>query len=323
MNLKAVINRRTVVWLACVFLVNWLTAQSFSKGYYFEGDEIVFEFDRREYKKAYEQGTGEKLDFSDLKIHEVIVSGNVSHWSMDNWRMKKVSRNKYQLRKKIWEFNDPFNWEFKFLVNGRYVTIPQSTQHLEKVHANDFLEETYNIRLYDIKPDINGNAYFSLKGFLNAEKVILAGSFNGWDEEYLRMSRTDEGWEMRINLAPGEYQYKFIADGQWLHDPANPRKVRNEHNTFNSILRISKLINFQLSGFTNAKQVILAGSFNGWNEEKTKMVQQDGRWMIDMDLTAGKHYYKFIVDGNWMVDPANPLTEKDRKGNLNSVLMVR
>lgn len=323
MNLGIIKTKRTLLWLAGVCLAHWLAAQDLSKAYYFEGDEIVFEFDRRDYKKAYEKGTGEKLDFADLKIHEVIVSGNVTNWSQDNWRMKKISRNKYQLRKKIWEFNDPFNWEFKFLVNGRYVTIPQLTELEGKVHANDFLEDTYNLKLYDIKPDINGNAYFYLKGYLQAEKVILAGSFNGWDEQDLRMSRTDEGWEMRINLTPGEYHYKFIADGQWLHDPANPKKVRNEHNTFNSILRITKLVRFQLAGFPDAKKVILAGSFNGWNEEKTKMSKQDGQWMIGMELTAGKHYYKFIVDGQWMVDPANPLTEKDRDGHTNSVLLVR
>lgn len=323
MNLKAVNNRRIIVWLACALVGNWLAAQSFTKAYYFEGDEIVFEFDRREYKEAFEKGSGEKLDFADLKIHEVIVSGNVSNWSKDNWRMKKISRNKYQLRKKIWEFNDPFNWEFKFLVNGRYVTIPQMTTIEGKIHANDFLEDTYNLKLYDVKPDIDGNAYFYLKGYLHASQVILAGSFNGWDEESLRMSRTDDGWEVRIQLTPGEYHYKFIADGQWLHDPANSRKVRNEHGTFNSILQISKLINFQLAGFSQAKEVVLAGSFNGWNEKKTKMAQQDGRWMISMDLSAGKHYYKFIVDGNWIVDPANPLTEKDREGNVNSILLVR
>ena len=323
MNLEIINTKRTWLWLAGVFLAHWLAAQSFSKGYYFEEDEIVFEFDRREYKEAFEKGTGEKLAFSDLKIHEVIVSGNVSNWSKDNWRMKKISRNKYQLRKKIWEFNDPFNWEFKFLVNGRYVTIPQITTIEGKIHANDFLEDTYNLKLYDIKPDIDGNAYFYLKGYLNAAQVILAGSFNGWDEESLRMSRTDDGWEVRIRLTPGEYHYKFIADGQWLHDPGNPRKIRNEHGTFNSILQISKLINFQLAGFSQAKEVVLAGSFNGWNEKKTKMAQQDGRWMISMDLSAGKHYYKFIVDGNWIVDPANPLTEKDREGNVNSILLVR
>lgn len=323
MNLKAVNNRRIIVWLTCAFLGNWLAAQSFTKAYYFEGDEIVFEFDRRAYKEAFEKGSGEKLEFADLKIHEVIVAGNVSNWSKDNWRMKKISRNRYQLRKKIWEFNDPFNWEFKFLVNGRYVTIPQITTIEGKIHANDFLEDTYNLKLYDVKPDIDGNAYFYLKGHLHAAQVILAGSFNGWDEESLRMSRTDDGWEVRIQLTPGEYHYKFIADGQWLHDPANPRKVRNEHGTFNSILKISKLINFQLAGFSSAKQVILAGSFNGWNEAKTKMRQQDGRWMISMDLSAGKHYYKFIVDGNWIVDPSNPLTEKDREGNVNSILLVR
>lgn len=323
MNLKATMNKQKLLGIAFLLLVNLLSAQRFSKSYFFEGDEIVFEFDRREYKEAYEKGTGQKLDFSDLKIHEIIVTGAADNWTEDSWIMKKISRNKYQLRKKIWEFNDPFSWEFKFLVNGRYVAEPIPGAHNGKILSNDFLEDTYDLKLYDVKPDINGNAYFYLKGFLHVEKVILAGSFNGWDEEFLRMSRTDEGWELRLNLSPGDYHYKFIADGQWLHDPANPKKVRNEHNTFNSILSISKVINFQLAGFTEAKVVVLAGSFNGWNTHKTKLKRQDNRWVLALDLPPGKHYYKFIVDGKWITDPANPLKEQDHAGNMNSILLVR
>ncbi|MEZ5041761.1 MAG: glycogen-binding domain-containing protein [Saprospiraceae bacterium] len=323
MSLKAKINRKRLLSIFLLFLVNWLAAQQISKAYFFEGDEVVFEFDSRDYAKAYKAGTEEQLDFADLKIHEVIVSGKFNGWASDNWTMKKISRYKYQLRKKIWEFNDPFKWEFKFLVNGQYEARPLNAEPNAKIHSNDFLEDTYNLKLDNIKPAINGNTLFSLKGFLQAGKVILAGSFNGWNEDYLRMSRTDEGWELRINLPPGNYEYKFIADGNWLHDPANPRKIRNEHGTFNSILTIQQLVTFRLKGFPNAKQVILAGSFNDWNEKKTQLSQQDGQWAITLELPVGKHLYKFIVDGNWMVDPANPLHEQDRKGYVNSVLLVR
>lgn len=95
MNLKVVNNRRIIVWLVCVLLGNWLVVQFFIKVYYFEGDEIVFEFDWCEYKEVFEKGSGEKLEFVDLKIYEVIVFGNVSNWSKDNWCMKKMSCNKY------------------------------------------------------------------------------------------------------------------------------------------------------------------------------------------------------------------------------------
>lgn len=57
-----------------------------------------------------------------------------------------------------------------------------------KIYINDFFEDIYNLKLYDIKFDIDGNVYFFLKGYLYVVQVILVGFFNGWDEEFLWMS---------------------------------------------------------------------------------------------------------------------------------------
>lgn len=302
---------------------NPLTAQKAAKSYFFEGDEVVFEFDRRAYAKAIREGVDKRMDFSDLKIYEVVISGDFNNWSAEGWRMEKVSRYIYQLRKKIQDFNDRFTWDFKFLINGKYWVNPDPAYPEKKVLANDFLEETYDLDLYHIKPSPNGNTLFSLKGFRKAKEVILAGEFNGWNEEQLKMNRTESGWELRLDLPPGRYEYKFIADKEWLHDPANPNKVRNIHRTYNSVLFVNKLVAFKLNGFSRARKVILAGSFNNWNEKDTQMKREGDFWTISMELPGGKHLYKFIVDGNWMVDPVNPLKEKDREGNVNSVLIVR
>ncbi|MFY7927896.1 MAG: glycogen-binding domain-containing protein, partial [Oligoflexus sp.] len=36
------------------------------------------------------------------------------------------------------------------------------------------------------------------------------------------MHKTETGWEIALHLGPGVHQYKFIADGKWMVDPANP-----------------------------------------------------------------------------------------------------
>jgi 1,4-alpha-glucan branching enzyme len=107
-----------------------------------------------------------------------------------------------------------------------------------------------------------------------------------------------------------------------MHDPANPKKVRNEHDTFNSILEVTETVTFRLEGFEEAEKVILAGTFNDWKENELLMRREGEAWILHLDLTAGKHWYKFIVDGRWMVDPQNPLREQDREGHVNSVLIV-
>jgi len=137
------------------------------------------------------------------------------------------------------------------------------------------------------------------------------------------MEKHPEGWALQLNLSPGKYEYKFIVDGKWMHDPNNRQVVVNQHGTLNSILFIKKTIHFELAGHTSAEEVILTGSFNGWNEEEIKMKKSPHGWYAELDLSGGKHLYKFIVDGKWITDPSNKLTEKDRSGNNNSVLLIR
>lgn len=73
----------------------------------------------------------------------------------------------------------------------------------------------------------------------------------------------------------------------------------------------------------DAKNVFLAGSFNGWNTTSTPMQRNaDGWWEKDLPLAPGRYRYKFIVDGNWMPDPANSDTEPDGLGGLNSRLTI-
>jgi hypothetical protein len=307
------------VFLYLIWSCTWLTAQT----YFFDRDEVVFEFDDRVYIKAAQEGSADKLDFADLKIQEVLVTGTMEAWSKEDWSMKKVGKHRFQLRKPIEKFNDPFSTEFKFLVNGKYWIEALPGLAKEKVLSNDFWEETFDLTFNVVDPNPEGNTLFQLQGFENAREVILAGSFNNWNEHYLKMQRVPGGWEVRIDLTPGRYEYKFIADGEWLHDPANPVKVRNEHNTFNSVLQVKKAVTFKLDGFPAAERVILAGSFNDWKEQDIRMSRSEGHWQVTLHLTGGKHYYKFIVDGNWMIDPDNPIKEGDGRGNTNSVLIVR
>ena len=39
-----------------------------------------------------------------------------------------------------------------------------------------------------------------------------------------------------VQLAPGEYQYKFVIDGTWCADPENENSVKNDQGTFNSVV---------------------------------------------------------------------------------------
>lgn len=69
--------------------------------------------------------------------------------------------------------------------------------------------------------------------------------------------------------------------------------------------------------------VSLAGSFNGWNVSATPMERMgDGAFRATVELPAGRHLYKFVIDGGkqWVADPANPQREDDGQGGFNSVI---
>jgi hypothetical protein len=80
---------------------------------------------------------------------------------------------------------------------------------------------------------------------------------------------------------------------------------------------------FRLRGFADAHIVALAGSFNDWDESKLICGREDGAWVCRLDLEPGSYTYKFIVDGNWILDPDNPITSVDDAGNTNNVLIKR
>jgi len=80
---------------------------------------------------------------------------------------------------------------------------------------------------------------------------------------------------------------------------------------------------FKLKGYADARVVVLAGSFNNWNESELLFAREGDEWVCRVDLTPNRYTYKFVVDGNWLLDPSNPETEEDEYGNLNSVLIIR
>jgi 1,4-alpha-glucan branching enzyme len=72
-----------------------------------------------------------------------------------------------------------------------------------------------------------------------------------------------------------------------------------------------------------AKKVLVAGSFNEWNPERTPLVPaSNGRWTGNLKLGPGRHEYLFVVDGQWLPDPNARESVENPFGGRNSVLKV-
>ncbi len=78
-----------------------------------------------------------------------------------------------------------------------------------------------------------------------ADAVGLAGTFNDWNPEATPMSDSASGdWRANLELPPGEYEYRFVIDGQWSNEPECatheicPRCVANPFGSKNQKVQV-------------------------------------------------------------------------------------
>lgn len=167
----------------------------------------------------------------------------------------------------------------------------------------------------------------------------------------------DGVWTIVVPLPPGRYQYKYVIDGgvRWERDPNNP-DTAFEGGIENSLLIVSPGVDYDYEVVTgtriagdavresgegeepeagdlvevslefedpDARRVSVAGEFNQWSPDADEMTKgDDGVFRITLELETGTYEYKFVVDGTWMEDPANPESVPDPYGGSNSVLTV-
>jgi chromosome partitioning protein len=73
-----------------------------------------------------------------------------------------------------------------------------------------------------------------------------------------------------------------------------------------------------------AKDIYIAGDFNDWqiNDESRLSLGENGCWEKQMKLSHGRYRYKFVVDGEWMVDSKNQVSEINAFGSFDSVMEI-
>jgi hypothetical protein len=111
------------------------------------------------------------------------------------------------------------------------------------------------------------------------------------------------------------------VDGHWMPDPANPHQARGG-GIINSLISVKPNHTFILMGHGDAKNVTLSGNFNNWDKTGYTMEHKGDEWVINVRLKPSKCLYKFIVDGNWIIDPDNRLWEQNQYHTGNSVLWM-
>ena len=83
--------------------------------------------------------------------------------------------------------------------------------------------------------------------------------------------------------------------------------------------QVSDGILFQFSSRT-ASTVEIAGDFNHWVPELLVRRNQDGLWQKVIPVELKTFRYKFIVDGEWQVDPSQPTQKENAYGGVDSFM---
>ncbi len=74
-----------------------------------------------------------------------------------------------------------------------------------------------------------------------------------------------------------------------------------------------------------ARNVAIAGDFNGWNPATTPLDRDEslGVWQACVTVPPGRYRYRLVVDGQWVQDPYNSYVESNPFGELNNIIVVQ
>ncbi len=204
----------------------------------------------------------------------------------------------------------PGKYSYKYILDGKWIHDPHNRQTEPDRHGGkNSIWFCYNYQ-------------FALDGHAAAKDVCLAGSFNSWNRNELKMIRINGKWRINLFLREGTHAYKFIVDGNWILDPGNKVTRPDGRGNFNSFMSLGDTLYFTLRGFAKAGKVTVAGNFNDWNPDELAMNKVTGGWELPYVLAAGTYEYKFVVDGKWIIDPDNPNTTGEGDF-INSILTVK
>jgi 1,4-alpha-glucan branching enzyme len=108
-------------------------------------------------------------------------------------------------------------------------------QVVKAVKAKGFFE-----RISDVKPLVKKDKAVKFIYFApHATSVSVAGSFNEWSKDALRLTGDRAGqWTGSVTLNAGTYEYRFLVDGQWADDPQATKTVVNAFGEKNAVLEV-------------------------------------------------------------------------------------
>ena len=183
-----------------------------------------------------------------------------------------------------------------FDMNRFYFRPPQSAERVvlpEKVEGLDVLQYEPGARVLRVQVAKDASGLIEIPVTIVDDAVAPATALGRKETSRAVSTEEEQAKVVREGVLVIAVQ---PADGYlFVHRPAAGRTVRDVH---------------------------VAGDFNGWSTTSHRLLPGPGGHELFVALPPGSHPYKFVVDGEWMPDAANPEKSDDGTGNENSVARV-
>lgn len=282
----------------------------------------------------------------------VSLVGDFNNW-IDN--RTPMHKNKYG----VWAITIPIKkgiYSYKFNLDGVWIIDANNTEIakdklgdkrsiIEVKEETPFYEEPiYSGYINAFAPMITESGVLFSYDDKYAQKVFVAGTFNNWEKEEFPLQKNKNGiWSGYVQIAKGEYYYKFVVDRIWKYDLNNPEKMDDGSGDYKSKLIVSLdiqdrpdkpyVINYDIIRFKfynkdlpSKYNISVIGSFNDWQPNIDIMVDSgfNKEWYTTKRLLPGEYYYKFYLEGKEFFDPENNnhvFTPEEKEANYLKVII--
>ena len=103
-----------------------------------------------------------------------------------------------------------------------------------------------------------------------------------------------------------------------VKEKSSKKKLGNEGDDNEKNVTFS----YKFNNNRRPKSVFVCGSFDNWKDKHIlKYDNKEKKWICKMKIKKGKYFYKYIIDGNWEINP----DENQVRGNdgiVNNLIEV-
>jgi hypothetical protein len=138
--------------------------------------------------------------------------------------------------------------------------------------------------------------------------------------EILRSEGAEEFERALSQVSPAAKEEGAIMTiSQEIRKPAPTSRTEGTANTEGS----TKEVNFSINA-PNAREIFVVGDFNNWKADDGVRLARfdDGKWEKKLGLPPGRYKYKFVVDGEWVLDTQNLEREQNSFGTFDSIIKL-